>query len=104
MLKLSDMSDTSLREAITGVEANSFFVIEDVDCIHASRKRTETEKGDKKSGVTLSGLLNVVDGLFSPPGAIFVMTTNHREKLDPALIRPGRIDLQLHITYTTNNQ
>lgn len=103
MLKLSDMSDTSLREAITGVEANSFFVIEDIDCVQASHKRTKT-KDDKKAGVTLSGLLNVIDGLFSPPGAIFVMTTNHKEKLDPALIRPGRVDLQLNITYATNDQ
>lgn len=103
MLKLSDMSDASLREAITGVEANSFFVIEDIDCINASHKRTKA-KDDKKSGVTLSGLLNVIDGLFSPPGAIFVMTTNHKEKLDPALIRPGRVDLQLNITHATSDQ
>jgi mitochondrial chaperone BCS1 len=107
MLKLSDMSDTSLREAIVEVESNSFFVIEDVDCIHASHKRAKaaTKEGDKKSsGVTLSGLLNVIDGLFSPPGAIFVMTTNHKEKLDPALIRPGRVDLQLCISYATPDQ
>jgi chaperone BCS1 len=105
MLKLSDMSDTSLREAVTGVEPNSFFVIEDVDCIHASHKRAKATPNDKKSsGVTLSGLLNVIDGVFSPPGAVFVLTTNHREKLDPALIRPGRVDLQLHITYATYDQ
>jgi len=104
MLKLSDMSDTSLREAITGVEANSFFVIEDIDCVHASHKRVKKDGDKKGTGVTLSGLLNVIDGLFSPPGAIFVMTTNHKEKLDPALIRPGRVDLQLCITYATNDQ
>jgi chaperone BCS1 len=105
MLKLSDMSDTSLREAVTGVEPNSFLVIEDIDCIKASHKRTKKPDADnKRAGVTLSGLLNVIDGVFSPPGAIFVMTTNHKEKLDPALIRPGRIDLQLNITYATNDQ
>jgi chaperone BCS1 len=104
MLKLSDMSDTSLREAVTGVEPNSFLVIEDIDCIKASHKRTKKSDSEAKKGVTLSGLLNVIDGVFSPPGAIFVMTTNHKEKLDPALIRPGRIDLQLNITYATNDQ
>lgn len=104
MLKLSDMSDTSLREAVTSVEPNSFLVIEDIDCIKASHKRTKSKDDAKKSGVTLSGLLNVIDGVFSPPGAIFVLTTNHRDRLDPALIRPGRIDLQLHITYATKEQ
>jgi mitochondrial chaperone BCS1 len=104
MLKLSDMSDTSLRESVTGVDPNSFFVIEDVDCIKASHKRIKSTDDAKKQGVTLSGLLNVIDGVFSPPGAVFVMTTNHKEKLDPALIRPGRIDVQLHITYATSDQ
>ena len=46
----------------------------------------------KKSSVTLSGLLNVIDGLFSNHGRILIMTTNHPEVLDSALIRPGRID------------
>lgn len=105
MLKLSDMSDTSLREAVTGVEPNSFLVIEDIDCLKASHKQVKkTDSDSKRAGVTLSGLLNVIDGVFSPPGAIFVMTTNHKEKLDPALIRPGRVDLQLNITYASSDQ
>ena len=47
---------------------------------------------NKKQSVTLSGLLNVIDGLFSSHGRILIMTTNHPEVLDSALIRPGRID------------
>jgi chaperone BCS1 len=104
MLKLSDMTDTSLREAVTNVEPNSFLVIEDIDCIRASHKRVKKDDPKVEKGVTLSGLLNVIDGVFSPPGAIFVMTTNHKEKLDPALIRPGRIDLQFNMTYATIDQ
>ena len=46
----------------------------------------------KKSTITLSGLLNMIDGLFSSHGRILIMTTNHPEVLDSALIRPGRID------------
>lgn len=45
----------------------------------------------------LAGLLNVLDGVVDSPGRILVMTTNHPEKLDPALIRPGRINKQLHL-------
>lgn len=45
--------------------------------------------------LNLSGLLNVLDGVVETPGRIVIMTTNHPEMLDPALIRPGRIDKQL---------
>ncbi|KAF0691357.1 hypothetical protein As57867_017338, partial [Aphanomyces stellatus] len=41
--------------------------------------------------LNLSGLLNVLDGVVDSPGRILIMTTNHPEKLDPALIRPGRV-------------
>jgi len=47
---------------------------------------------NKRSTITLSCLLNVIDGLFSCHGRILIMTTNHPEILDDALIRPGRID------------
>lgn len=51
--------------------------------------------------VTLSGLLNVIDGLWSSCGEerIFIFTTNHKEKLDPALLRPGRMDMHIHLSY-----
>jgi len=51
--------------------------------------------------VTLSGLLNVIDGLWSCCGEerIFIFTTNHKEKLDPALLRPGRMDMHIHLSY-----
>ncbi|OQR95844.1 hypothetical protein THRCLA_07521 [Thraustotheca clavata] len=45
--------------------------------------------------LNLSGLLNVLDGVVDTPGRILIMTTNHPEKLDLALIRPGRIDEQI---------
>src|SRR5437667_9317534 len=48
-------------------------------------------------GVTLSGLLNVVDGFHAPENVLFVMTTNKIEALDPALLRPGRIDYKLFL-------
>lgn len=106
ILKLGDMTDATLRGAVTDTEPNSFFIMEDIDCIDSSRsrKKGKTKDGDKKTGVTLSGLLNVLDGMLSPAGAIFIMTTNHAEKLDPALLRPGRVDIKLHVTYATSEQ
>jgi SpoVK/Ycf46/Vps4 family AAA+-type ATPase len=49
--------------------------------------------------LSLSGLLNVLDGVVDSPGRILIMTTNHPEMLDPALIRPGRIDKKLMLGY-----
>jgi chaperone BCS1 len=54
-----------------------------------------------KEGVTLSGLLNFIDGLWSTSGEqrIIVFTTNYRERLDPALLRPGRMDMHVYLGY-----
>jgi len=104
ILKLADMTDAILCEAVKNVEPNSLLIVEDVDGIDATHNRKKKKDGKETKSVTLSGLLNVLDGLLSPSGAIFILTTNHREKLDPALIRPGRVDLQLHITYATAEQ
>ncbi|KAG5543271.1 hypothetical protein RHGRI_016121 [Rhododendron griersonianum] len=53
--------------------------------------------------ITLSGLLNFIDGLWSSCGdeRIIVFTTNHKDRLDPALLRPGRMDLHIHMSYCT---
>jgi chaperone BCS1 len=57
-----------------------------------------------KSLISLSGLLNTIDGAASHEGRVLIMTTNHPNKLDPALIRPGRIDLQIKFTLATRDQ
>lgn len=53
--------------------------------------------------MTLSGLLNFIDGLWSSCGdeRIIVFTTNHKDRLDPALLRPGRMDMHIHMSYCT---
>jgi chaperone BCS1 len=50
---------------------------------------------------TLSGLLNYMDGLWASCGEerIFIFTTNHKDKVDPALLRPGRMDMHIHLSY-----
>jgi chaperone BCS1 len=49
-------------------------------------------------------LLNVLDGFYAPTGVLFVMTTNHVEKLDEALLRPGRIDYKLYLGQASDYQ
>lgn len=65
-------------------------------------KATDFIKDDDdeySDGLNLSFLLNLLDGILETPGRILIMTTNHPEKLDKALIRPGRIDLNIHVDY-----
>lgn len=54
-----------------------------------------SSKKDKAGRLSLSGLLNILDGVASQEGRILIMTTNHIEKLDKALIRPGRVDMMV---------
>lgn len=82
-------------------------ICEDVDCTLFNRQKGFKESDDNKKDdddklfkdkkVSLSEVLNSIDGLFAPHNTIFVFTTNHIEELDPALIRPGRMDLHLEI-------
>ena len=55
-------------------------------------------------GVSMSGLLNAIDGVASQEGRVLVMTTNHPEKLDDALVRPGRVDMKIKFTLANKQQ
>jgi chaperone BCS1 len=123
-LELTAVKDnTELRKLLIETSSKSIIVIEDIDCsldLTGQRrkknvKKEEEEEKDlreKKSGimeeregkssnVTLSGLLNFIDGLWSACGGerLIVFTTNYVEKLDPALIRKGRMDMHIELSY-----
>ena len=66
--------------------------------------KTKDSEDDKKKGISLSSLLNIIDGVASHEGRVLVMTTNHPEKLDDALIRPGRIDMKVAFTMASHDQ
>lgn len=82
-------------------------ICEDVDCTLFNRQKGFKESEDtdednnlprlKPKRTSLSQVLNSIDGIVNPHNTIFVFTTNHIEELDPALIRPGRMDLRLEI-------
>jgi hypothetical protein len=79
------------------------FVMEDVDACSdvvldrgGDRKDGKAPRGDELS---LAGLLNALDGIVEAPGRIVVLTSNHPEKLDPALVRPGRVTMKLYLGF-----
>jgi len=70
-------------------------LLEDIDCISSNRE-DEDEISDEKREF-IGSLLNLLDGVNSPRDTIFIATTNHIEKLDPAIIRSGRFDLKMEV-------
>lgn len=103
-------NNSELRKLLTATSNKSIIVIEDIDWsadLTANRIKKEsnsTREQDKdENSVTLSGFLNFIDGIWSACGQerIVVFTTNHLEKLDPALIRRGRMDMHIKLSYCT---
>jgi chaperone BCS1 len=91
------MNDRNLLRLVANMPMNSLLLIEDVDATGVGNERAVEPSGARRSAVTLSGLLNAIDGISTPPSQVVVMTTNHVDKLDHALIRPGRVDVNLEI-------
>ncbi|KAF5179670.1 Aaa-atpase [Thalictrum thalictroides] len=104
-------NNVSLRRLLTNTAQKAIIVIEDIDCSLAltgdreskkkKKSKSDMDEDKRKNTVTLSGLLNFIDGLWSACGEerIVVFTTNHVDKLDPALIRRGRMDMHIELSY-----
>lgn len=100
-LSNKDLTDNELAEHMREAPASAIVLLEDVDAVFVDRAIQAEHKG---GGVTFSGLLNALDGVASQEGRLFFMTTNHKEKLDPALIRPGRCDVDVELQKASRAQ
>lgn len=128
-LELTEVhTNSELRKLLMKTSSKSIIVIEDIDCsINLTNRKSDNTTSSSNKGnnnynvslpgsgggsnsedgggntITLSGLLNFTDGLWSCCGSerIFVFTTNHIEKLDPALLRCGRMDMHIHMSYSS---
>ena len=101
---------------------NTVILMEDIDCVvdesrakQVSKRpkdrpptfkelREADEKGElhlweNKKTISMHTLLNYLDGMLSPSSCLFIATTNYPERIDPALLRPGRFDYHFHIDY-----
>ncbi|KAG1884954.1 P-loop containing nucleoside triphosphate hydrolase protein [Suillus subluteus] len=104
------MTDTKLSDLFSMIGDRAFILLEDIDVAGLVKRKAvksgvkvedtdEDDEGDEvdqkvepSSGVTLSGLLNVLDGAYAKEGSVVIMTTNDKDALDRALIRAGRVD------------
>lgn len=91
-----NLCDDGLNRALNDAPADSIILLEDIDGIFIQREEVQGNKRRRRR-VTFSGLLNALDGVRSQEGRILFMTTNHKEKLDPALLRPGRCDFHVKL-------
>lgn len=105
MINLSErgMTDDKLTQMLTRLPPRTFLLLEDADAAFVNRRQVD---GDGYSGasVTFSGLLNALDGVAAGEERIAFLTTNHIDRLDEALIRPGRVDMTVRIGEATRYQ
>lgn len=118
-------SNLDLRALLSQIGDRAVVVIEDIDTVELPNRANEKQGGweahgmdrggppgkrgfgsrdeDQRSKLTLGGVLNFADGIRSSCGSerIFIFTTNHPERLDPALTRPGRMDMHVELSYCT---
>jgi hypothetical protein len=96
-----NMEENDLIELFRDIEKDCVLVIEDVDAFFTGR----TTGSEGITGISFSTLINLLDGNLSiGNGLITFITTNHADKLDKALVRPGRIDRVIHFGDMTRDQ
>ncbi|CAO1398338.1 unnamed protein product [Diamesa hyperborea] len=108
LLNLSDrgLTDDRLNHLLNVAPQQSIILLEDIDAAFVSREETKQQKSayEGLNRVTFSGLLNSLDGVASTEARIVFMTTNYIDRLDPALIRPGRVDVKEFVGHCTRYQ
>ena len=97
-----NIEDSSLAGLLRDAPVRSVLLLEDVDAVFPQRGRRDgddkyDEEKESASRVSFSALLNAIDGVVAQEGRLLLMTTNHIERLDPALIRPGRCDVRIEV-------
>ncbi|CAG9956760.1 unnamed protein product [Clonostachys rosea f. rosea IK726] len=108
---IPSMDDQKLKDLFNALPNKCVVLLEDIDaagatCTRDSDPEDSDSDGDtrsQKTTVTLSGLLNAFDGVSSKDGRVLIMTTNHPRKLDPALTRPGRVDLKIAFQFASRS-
>ncbi|XP_076175061.1 mitochondrial chaperone BCS1 isoform X2 [Ptiloglossa arizonensis] len=108
VLNLSErgLTDDRLNHLLAVAPQQTIILLEDIDAAFVNREDSRAVKAayDGLNRVTFSGLLNCLDGVASAEARIMFMTTNYLERLDPALVRPGRVDVKEYIGWCTIKQ
>lgn len=94
------LTDDAVNSYLRSAPPNAIILLEDIDVAFPTREASQKAMRDMSNAhartspnVTFSGILNAIDGIASQEGRIFIMTTNSKDELDPAIMRPGRVDI-----------
>lgn len=104
-IELHSVGDSTFSNMFFNLPKNSMVILEDIDTCNSVSERgnsinnKEPLEDSQYSSLNLSTILNTLDGVVELDGQIIFMTTNHPEKLDPALYRPGRVDFKKKIQH-----
>lgn len=93
------LTDQTIADLLQKTPPRSLILIEDIDAFFVAR-----DKQDTRIEVSFSGLLNALDGVAAQEGRIVFLTTNHLERLDRALMRPGRVDRLVELGNASRTQ
>lgn len=98
----NETSDSNFVDTKSGQDTTSLAILSKL--VIAANKSDIEKVTETKSQLTLSGILNQIDGVHNNHGMILIMTTNHPELLDEALIRDGRVDERIFFDYCDYEQ
>lgn len=106
ILNLSErgLTDDRLNHLLTIIPRRTLVLLEDADAAFSNRRTQTDADGYRGANVTFSGLLNALDGVASAEERILFLTTNHADRLDSALVRPGRVDMTVRLGEATRWQ
>ncbi len=106
ILNLSErgLTDDRLNTLLQVVPKRTLVLLEDADAAFGNRRTQTDADGYRGANVTFSGLLNALDGVASAEERVLFLTTNHVERLDSALVRPGRVDMAVRLEEITRWQ
>lgn len=103
-LSLSQLNDRSLRSALNSMKGGGMLLVDDFDDIKTLHHRTTEPEGRAPTGVSLSSFLGMLDGVIPLDNVIVVLVTNHPQRLDPAIYRPGRVDHKIVVGPLTEDR
>ena len=106
ILNLSErgLTDDRLNHLLSIIPRRTLVLLEDADAAFSNRRMASDADGYRGANVTFSGLLNALDGVASAEERVLFLTTNHVDRLDEALIRPGRVDMTVRLGEATRWQ
>jgi mitochondrial chaperone BCS1 len=101
---ITNILESELKHLFNTLSHRCIVILEDIDRAGFSDKGDQETSKEGRKDVSFSGLLNIIDGIASHEGHLLFMTTNYIERLDKALIRPGRIDKTISFKMSTPEQ